>query len=97
VPPRLCSVSFKGERGVQHSVEVTAETLYEAAALALSVLKQEEWGAVIGPATQLEVRVRAPETTHIVTVSQIQRWCDGVAASPDEVLKRQKVKRLLEV
>jgi len=44
---------------------------------------------------QLEVRVKAPETTHLVTVSQIQRWCDGVAVSPDEVLKRRRVKELL--
>jgi hypothetical protein len=43
VPNRLYIVSFKGERGVQHAVEVTAETLYEAAALALSALRQDEW------------------------------------------------------
>lgn len=31
----------------------------------------------------------------MLPVLQIQRWCDGVAVSPDEVLKRQKVKTLL--
>jgi hypothetical protein len=95
VPLRTCIVSLKGERGVGHSVEVTADTLYEAAAMALAVLRQDEWTATIGPGTQLEVRVKAPETTHTVTVSQIQRWCDGVAVSPDEVLKRWRVKELL--
>jgi putative transposase len=44
----------------------------------------------------LSAAVKSPETTHLVTVSQIQRWCDGVAVSPDEVLKRRKVKELLE-
>jgi hypothetical protein len=76
-------------------VEVTAETLYEAAAVALSVLRRDEWADVIGPGTEREVRVRSPETTHVVTVSQLQRWCDGVAVSPEEVLKRRKVKQLL--
>lgn len=92
---RTCIVTVKGERGVQHSVEVTGETLYEAAASALAVLRQDDWLEVIGPGTQLEVRVKSPETTHIVTVSQIQRWCDGVAVSPDELIRRRKVKELL--
>ena len=95
VPLRTCIVTIKGERGVQHSVEVTAETLYEAAAAGVSFLRDEDWAVGIGLGTQIEVRVKSPETTHLVTVSQIQRWCDGVAVSPDEVLKRRKVKDLL--
>jgi len=26
---------------------------------------------------------------------QIRRWCDGVAVSPDEVLKRNRVRSLI--
>ena len=89
---RSCVVSFAGEHGVRHSVEVTADTLYEAAATALSIFKQSEWAAAIGPNTELLVAVKNPETMHRVTPRQIQRWCDGVAVSPDEVLKRKRVK-----
>jgi hypothetical protein len=92
---RSCAVSFVGTSGVKHSVDVTAETLYEAAALALSVLRKADWADQIGPATELHVTVRAPEATHTVTVNQIRRWCDGVAVSPDEVLKRHRVKTLI--
>jgi hypothetical protein len=88
-------VSFSGERGVRHSVEVTAESLYEAAATALSIFRQSEWGDTIGPNTDLHVAVKNPETTHRVTQNQIRRWCDGVAVSPDELLKRQRVRSLL--
>ena len=88
-------VSFAGERGVRHSVEVTAETLYEAAAQALAVFKQSEWADVIGPSTELLVTVKSPETMHRVTLDQIRRWCDGVAVSPDELLKRRRVKTLI--
>ena len=51
---------------------------------------------MIGPNTELLVVVKNPETMHRVTPRQIQRWCDGVAVSPDEVLKRRRVKALIE-
>jgi hypothetical protein len=95
VAVRACVVSFAGERGVRHSVEVTAETLYEAAATALSIFRESEWADAVGPGTALQVTVKNPETTHSVTPSQIRRWCDGVAVSPDEVLKRRRVRTLI--
>ena len=88
-------MSFSGERGVRHSVEVTTESLYEAAALALSILRASEWADQIGPRTELEVAVKNPETTHRVTLEQIRRWCDGVEVSPSEVLKRRRVKTVI--
>jgi hypothetical protein len=33
-------------------------------------------------------------TTHILTLGQIRQWCDR-AGSPNEVLKRQRVKALI--
>jgi hypothetical protein len=66
---RACVVSFAGQRGVRHSVEVTAETLYEAAAQALSIFRQSAWADAIGPGTELCVTVRNPETTHCVARS----------------------------
>jgi hypothetical protein len=95
VPPRSCIVSFTGPTGIRHSVEVMAESLYEAAALGLSLLRKEDWADPIAPGTRFDVQVREPSTIHTVTVQQIQRWCDGVAISPDEVLKRRKVKAML--
>ena len=92
---RACVVSFVGQRGVRHSVEVTAPSLYEAAAQALAIFKQSEWADVVGPGTELCVTVREPGTTHHVTPDQIRRWCEGVAVSPDEVLKRHRVKQLI--
>ena len=79
----------------RNGLEVTAETLYEAAATALSIFRRSEWADVIGPNTELHVAVKNPETMHRVTPEQIRRWCDGVAVSPDEVLKRRRVKTLI--
>jgi hypothetical protein len=39
--------------------------------------------------------MKNPETKHTVTAIQIRRWCDGVAVSPDEVLKRNRVRSLI--
>jgi len=95
VAVRTCVVSFKSPSGIVHSVEVQAETLYEAGALGLGLLQKDGWIEGLGPSSNLEITVREPGTSHTLTVQQIYRWCDGVAVSPDEVLKRKRVKSLL--
>jgi hypothetical protein len=95
VAARTCVVSFKGPSGIVHSVEVSADSLYEAAAIGLSMLRQDGWVDQVAPGIELDVQVRAPVTTHTVTVAQISRWCDSVTVSPEEVLKRKRVRELL--
>jgi hypothetical protein len=74
---------------------VTAESIYEAAALGVSALKNSGWTDAVSPGTELEVQVREPATCHRLTVQQIHRWCDGLAVSPDETLKKRRLKQLL--
>ena len=95
MPLRACTVGFVGPTGVRHSVEVTADSLYEAAIQGVSMLRQEGWAEQIAPGTQVEIQVRAPATTHCVTVAQLRRWCDGVAVSPEETLRKRKLEQLL--
>ena len=92
---RTCTVSFTGPSGLRHSVDVTAESIYEAAALGVSALKNSGWADAIALGTELEVQVREPATSHRLTVQQIRPWCDGVAVSPDETLKKRRLKQLL--
>jgi hypothetical protein len=89
-------VSFVDYRGIRHSIDVTAETLFEAAAAGIAILNKDEWGEGVGPGTPVYVEVRAPAVQHQLTLMQIRRWCDGVAVSPDEVLKRKRVRALIE-
>ncbi len=72
-----------------------AESIYEAAALGVSALRQSRWVDVIAPGTELEIQVREPATCHRLTVGQIIRWCNGVAVSPDETLRKRRLKQLL--
>jgi len=92
---RSCTVSFRSPSGIAHSVDVQAESLYEAAALGLGLLKRDGWIEGLGPATKLEIAVRQPAANHIVSVQQLERWLDSVTASPADVLRKAKLKQLL--
>ena len=92
---RVCTVSFKSATGISHSVDVEADTLYEAAGLGLARLKKDGWIEGLGPGTRLEIAVREPSTLHSLTVQQVQRWANSVTTSPAEVLRRTKVRHLL--
>ena len=94
MPRAVCSVSFKDERGIRHTVEVEAESLFEAAILAVRAFRKTEWISNVGPAMPLEIEVRARgEAT--ITLVQVQRWLDGSVNSPNEMVKKAKLKELL--
>jgi hypothetical protein len=76
-PPGSCIVNVTDLRGIEQSVEVTAETVFEAAARALSALRRDAWIDGIGPATRLEIQVPQPAITHTVTVQQLEGWRTG--------------------
>ena len=90
-----CRVVYKDLEGVRHSVEVTAESVYEASVLALSALTKHEWVENVGPGTRLEIQVIDPGVTHVLQVAQLRQWLDGPARSPADVIKRQKLRALL--
>jgi hypothetical protein len=95
MPPKTCTVSVSGVRGSRHSVEVLADTLYEAAALGLKLLRDDGWVDQPGPATRLQIEVKAPAVRHEVTVQQIQRWLEGASISPNEMVRKAKLKAML--
>ena len=43
----------------------------------------------------LEVEVRAPATKHTIRFIQVERWLDGSVNSPNEMVKKAKLKELL--
>jgi hypothetical protein len=94
---RSCSVSFVAASGVRHRVDVLAESLYEAGVLAIALLRKDGWAEQIAPGTQLEIQVREPATTHCVTITQLRRWVEGIAVSPDDTLKKRRLRSLLLV
>ena len=96
VPPRSCVVTLTDSRGIRHSVEVTAESLFEAGVLAVTTFRKAGWvEEAPGLASRLEIEVREPAVKHTVTLAQLQRWANAATKSPAERLKREHLRQLL--
>lgn len=95
VPTRICAVSFADVRGIRHTVEVQAESLFEAAILAVRTFRSDPWIERVGPATVLDIEVREPAVKHAITMMQVERWLEGASTSPNEGVKKAKLKNLL--
>jgi hypothetical protein len=93
VPNRACLVSFTDPQGFRHSVEVRAQSLYEAVVLATRAFREHHCAP--GLASQLEVEVRSPNITHVVTMQKLQQWLDGTCKSPNEKITKKRLKELL--
>ena len=94
--PRTCIVSVSDPvRRIEHSVEVTAETLYEAAAVGFKLLRDGGWVDHPGPAARLGINVRLPAVTHEITIQQLRRWAESSAITPAEKLRKERVRQLL--
>jgi hypothetical protein len=93
---RSCKVTVKDMDGVAHTVDVTAETLYEAVALGLATLRKDEW--VAGVATGMNtVKVRVTEVAveHEVRITDFMNWLDGISQGPRDIVRRQRIRLIL--
>jgi hypothetical protein len=93
---RTCTVAVKDNRDVEHSVEVTAETLYEAIATALAALQKDNWVGEIGQGfTTVTVVVQQPPVKHEVKMKDFVSWLGRQGRSPAEVMLKQKLEKIL--
>lgn len=94
MPLRSCRVSVKDVEGITHSVDVHAETLFEAAAAAIAIFKQQGWAsAALTPRATLRVEVQLPLVVHDVPLSAVERWMRSPSASPREELAKRSSRR----
>jgi hypothetical protein len=91
----VCSVSFTDMRGIRHSADVEAESLYEAAVLGVRRLNADPWLEKIGAATVLDIDVREPGTKHSISLQQLERWLAGATTNPSEAMRKAKLKMML--
>ena len=93
---RSCLVSFVDSEGIEHSIRVPAESLYEAAIEAMAAFRRGAFAEMtFGPATPLRIRVKAPEEEHTISVGKVLSWLDGGARSPSEQVKKNRLKERL--
>ena len=93
---RTCRVSCCDLAGVEHTVEVTADSLYEAVAQGLRVFRENNWVNEIGRGlTTVKVAVKEPEVEHHVRVMDFERWLAS-SGTPAEMMLKSRLRILLE-
>jgi hypothetical protein len=85
-------VSYLDVEGLRHTVEVEAESLYEAAVLAIRTFRQHD--CALGQASKLEVEVRS-SVTHTTTPMRVHEWLNGGARTPKEAIIKERLRALL--
>jgi hypothetical protein len=91
-----CRVSYKNSEGI-HSVEVTAETLYEAVAQAIVEFKEDKTIATPpGPETEITVVALRKPAEHTIRLKRVHEWAQfSNTVSPAERLRRERVRKML--
>ena len=92
-----CRVSFTDSDKTGHTVEVEAESLYEAVALAVADFREDPLLADNpGAMTEFTVAVLRNPTEHKIKLQQVAKWAEPtMREGPAGVSKRQKVRNLL--
>jgi hypothetical protein len=91
-------VSFKDPSGIEHAVDVEADSLYEAAALAVVEFRRQ--GLVettIGPATELRV-LSFPSVArqYSLTMGRLEEWArHGTCRGPKQKVHRDRIAQML--
>ena len=93
---RSCRVRFRDARGVEHSVQVSAQSLYEAVAQALRVFRENEWAEPMEhSAAALVINIKEPEVEHRVLIKDFQNWLKSAPRSPAEMALKSRLRNVL--
>ena len=95
MPVRQCKVTICDLQGVEHSVQVTAGSLYEAVALGLASIRTDEWVEGI-PSGLNAVKVSASNVAveHSVKIQDFNDWLERPSRSPRELVSREKIRNI---
>ena len=93
---KTCKVSCFDLKGVQHTIEVSAASAYEAVALALKIFRDNDWVDDIGHGqTRISVKVKHPDVEHSIRVQDFERWLSASPRSPSEMILKTRLRDIL--
>jgi hypothetical protein len=93
---RSCRVTITDRESIAHTVEVTASSLFEAAAMGLKAIRGNRWVAGIPDGfAPVKVRVTDIPVEHEVKLKDFTQWLERRADSPRDVIDRQKIREIL--
>ena len=93
---RDCVVKLVDDHGVEHSVKVRAESVYEAALKGLTKLEKVGWesdGSQIG---SVLVEVWEEPTRHCVNVEKMLRWIKQTNGYPRDEFRKERLRALIK-
>jgi hypothetical protein len=92
-----CQVAFIDSDGVEHSIEVDAESLYEAVAVAIAEFRAAEINIdVPGPMTEFRATVFRKPIEHRIRLKRVMKWAEpNTKEGPAGITKRERVRTLL--
>ena len=93
---RFCRVTVCDMEGVKHSVEVTASTLYEAVALGLVAIREQDWpGEIADGLNTVDVSVTTVPVLHSVRMQDFNKWLSRKGGTPNDISQRKHIRRIL--
>jgi hypothetical protein len=93
---RTCKVTCRDIEGVEHTVEVTVESFYEAVVRGLAAFRDADCAGAIGHGqTTITVVVKQPEVEHKVRMRDFEAWLESNGRSPAEMALKTRLRRLL--
>lgn len=92
---RSCRVTIHDLEGIEHSAEVSAESLYEAVALGLRAIRQCSWVEDIGQNFTIRVLARDTPVEHTVEFRAFHKWLEQRSRSPREITAHARVREIL--
>src|SRR3982074_2280968 len=93
---RRCKVTTQDMEGASHTVEVTAETLYEAVALGMAAIRTDDWVSGIAQGLNpVKVRVTNVPVEHEVRLMDFTKWLERKGGSPREITDRKRILSIL--
>ncbi len=91
-----CIVRLKDCHDTEHSVEVYAESLYEAVLRGLNRLKDVGWESNSEETIKrVEVEIHQEPTRHIVDVPKLLKWVGEKSMYPAQETQKAKLRKLL--
>jgi hypothetical protein len=91
-----CIVKIVDDHGVEHSVKVKAESLYEAAILGLNKLEKHGWESDGNTIGNVVVEIHEEPTVHRISVGRMLSWIKSSGKTPRDEARKGKLRMLLE-
>jgi len=93
---RACRVTICDMEGIKHTVEVTASSLYEAVALGLVAIRDQDWaGEIAEGLNTVDISVTTVPVMHSVRMQDFNKWLSQKGGTPNDISQRKHIRQIL--